>query len=165
MLLVVLEQPVRVRRQPEEVVVLADELDRPLVDRAEVPLEELGLRVVRLAVDAVQALVVAQVDVVAAVVVHGVEDLDHRVPVPRLGGAYVVVVGDVEPRPHRATSLELVDPLLAPTPFASAARCTFSPCRRSPPMEDVLAAEPVVARDHVVPTALYAVPIWGTSFA
>ena len=66
-----LEQPIRVGRQPEEVVVLAQELDGALVDRAEVPREELGLEVVRLARHAVEALVVPEVDVLAPVVADG----------------------------------------------------------------------------------------------
>ena len=68
--LVVLEQPVRVGREAEEVVLLLHHLDRPLVDRAQTPLQEVRLRVVELAGHAVEALVGIQVDVVPAVAVH-----------------------------------------------------------------------------------------------
>ncbi len=108
---VVLEQAVRVRREPEEVVLLAHLFDGPPVDRA-VPLDQVVLGVVGLARDAVQALVRALVDVVAAVVVHGLQDLRDRLVVARLGRADVVVVADVEALPDLAPAgLEGVGPL------------------------------------------------------
>ncbi len=68
-----LEQAVAVGREPEEVVLLLHHLDRPLVDRAEAALQEVGLRVVELAGHAVQAFVRVQVDVVPPVPVDFVK--------------------------------------------------------------------------------------------
>ena len=64
MRLVVLEEAVPVGGEAEEVVLLGHELDRAVVDRTE-PLHQLLLDVVGLARDAVQALVVTEVDVAA----------------------------------------------------------------------------------------------------
>ena len=131
MLGVVREQPVLVARQLEEVVLLGDVLDRPAVDRA-VAVDELVLGVVRLARDAVEAFVGAELDV--ARVVDRLQELLHRLVVARLGRADEVVVGDVERVPRVAEAPRgLVDELPAGVmPRASAARCTFRPCSSVP---------------------------------
>ena len=94
MLLVVRQQPVLVAREPEEVVLLGDVLDDRPVDGAALAVVELVLLVVELAAHAVEALVAVELDVAA--VVDALEELLHRPLVPGLGGADVVVVGDVE---------------------------------------------------------------------
>ncbi len=68
--LVVLQEAVSIGREPEEVVLLLHHLDRTLVDRAQLALQEVPLHVVELAGHAVQALVRVEVDVVPTVVVH-----------------------------------------------------------------------------------------------
>ncbi len=100
MLGVVLEQAVLVAREPEEVVLLGDVLDHGAVDRAAEAVVELVLLVVELAAHAVEALVAVELDV--AVVVDPLEELLHRPAVAGLGGADVVVVGDVEAVPRGA---------------------------------------------------------------
>ena len=100
MLGVVREESVLVAREPEEVVLLGDVLDDRPVDRAAQALVELVLLVVELAADAVEALVAVELDV--AGVVHPLQELLHRPPVPGLGRADVVVVGDVEAVPRLA---------------------------------------------------------------
>ena len=91
------EQPVLVGRELEEVVVLADELDVAAALRAGVVLVELLFGEVRLARDAVPALVGPGVDL-AALVERAQQRLDPLF-VTRLGGADEVVVGDVEHLP------------------------------------------------------------------
>ena len=88
-LLVPLEQGLLVLREPEEVVLLAHQLDGAAVDGA-VAVDQLGLGVVRLAGHAVEALVRAEVDV--AGVVAGLQQLVHGPVVAGLGGADEVVV-------------------------------------------------------------------------
>ncbi len=92
------EQAVLVAREAEEVVLLGDVLDDRAVDRAALAVVELVLLVVELAAHAVEALVAVELDVAA--VVDPLEELLHRHLVPGLGGADVVVVGDVEVVPR-----------------------------------------------------------------
>src|SRR4051794_25256436 len=154
------EQSVRVRRQPEEVVVLTDVLDRALVDRAEVPLEEVGLVVIGLAVDAVETLVVAEVDVVASIVLDRPEDLDHRVAMARLRGPDVVVVGDVEPRPHLPPlRLELVHPCLGSDAVGLGRALHLEPVFvGASEVKDILTAKAVPTRDEVGADGVVGVP-------
>ena len=91
------EQPVLIRRELEEVVVLVDELDLARALRARVVRVQLVLGVVRLVGDAVPALVLALVDL-ASVVEHLHEVLDPAL-VALLGRADEVVVADVEQLP------------------------------------------------------------------
>ena len=84
-----LEQAVLVAGEPEEVVLLRDPVDRDAVDRA-VAVDEIGLGVIELAGDAVEALVGVELDV--AVVVDPLEELLDADPVPGLGGADEVVL-------------------------------------------------------------------------
>ncbi len=107
-LLVPVEQALLVLRQLEEVVLLGDVLDGAAVDGA-VPVDQLGLGVVRLARDAVEALVRAELDV--AVVVAGLQELLDGHVVARLGGADEVVVGDLQQLPR---ILEAHDRLIGP---------------------------------------------------
>ncbi len=148
--LVVLQEPVGVGGETEEVVLLPELLDRPVVDRA-VPVDQVVLGVEELARDAVQALVGPQVDVVPAVVVDGLEELDHRRHVPGLGGPDVVVVGDVQAVPDLLPpGLHVVDPPLGIHPGGLGGPLELLPVLVGPgQMEDLLAAEPVVAGDHV----------------
>ena len=88
-----LEQAVCVAAELEEVVLLLHVLDGRAVDRA-VAVDQLVLGVVRLARDAVQALVGAELDV--AGVVAGLQQRLDAAVVARLGRADEVVVGDVE---------------------------------------------------------------------
>ncbi len=97
---VVLEQAVFVARQAEEVVLLHHVLDRRAVDGAVGAAVELVFLVVELAADAVETLVAVELDV--AGVVDPLEHLLHRGAVAGLGGADVVVVGDVELVPRLA---------------------------------------------------------------
>jgi hypothetical protein len=132
-LLVVLEQTVRVRGEPEEVVVLREELDRDLVDRAELTGQEVGLVVVELARHAVEALVVTEVDVVPAVLVDGQQDLPDRLLVPRLRGPDVVVVAmSSRAQTSRHFGSMASTHSCGVTPAASAARCSFRPCSSVP---------------------------------
>ena len=96
MALVVLEQGLLERAQPEEVVLLLHLDHRAAVHRA-LAVDELLLGVVVLAGDAVQAGVGAQLN--EAVVVDLLEELLHHRVVPGLGGADEVVVADVEALP------------------------------------------------------------------
>ncbi len=92
------EQPVLEATQAEEVVLLLDALDRPLVYSAQIARIELVVGVVLLAGDAVLALVEIELDVagvVAALQQFGDADL-----VTLLGGADEVVVGDVQLLPR-----------------------------------------------------------------
>jgi hypothetical protein len=84
-----------------------------------VAVDQLVLAVIRLAGDAVQALVPTQIDVVAAVVVDGLEEPGDRGLVPGFGGPDVVVVGDVQELPglpppglHPVDELLRLEPLL-----------------------------------------------------
>ena len=76
MRLVVVEERLRVLAQPEEVAALLDALDRLLMNRAEVALEQLLLGLERLASDAVPILVVVEVDVAP-----GLHELPERLNV------------------------------------------------------------------------------------
>ncbi len=67
------QEPLLVGRQAEEVVLVPKQLDGPLVDGAQAALEQIALGVVALARDAVEALVVVQVDVVTPVAPDGVQ--------------------------------------------------------------------------------------------
>ena len=149
-LLVVLEQPVRVGGEAEEVVLLDHALDGPLVDRAEA-VDEVVLGVVGLARHAVQALVRPQVDVVPAVVVDRVEELLDRGRVARLGGPDVVVVGDVQAGPDLLpTRLHLVDPLLGGhAPLLGGPLELQAVLVGAGEVEDLLAAQPVEPGDEV----------------
>src|SRR5215472_5450994 len=90
----VLDQPLLVLGHPEEVVLLFDEGQRPLVIWT-LAVDDLLLRVEALAPVAIPAAVLAEVDL--AGVVELLEDgLDHAL-VARLRGADEVVVGDAEP--------------------------------------------------------------------
>src|SRR5690606_5743392 len=86
-----------------------------LVDRAEVAFLQVGFRVVRLAVGAVEPPVDALVDV--ALVVQLLEDVLHPLLVPFLGGADEVVVADVEGLPKfldpRDDLVDVLERLLA----------------------------------------------------
>ena len=87
------------RREAEEVVLLLEVLDGPLVDRAQVAGRiELVVGVVLLARHAVLALVDVELDV--AGVVATLQQLGDGGLVARLGGADEVVVGDVQPLPR-----------------------------------------------------------------
>ena len=113
-LFVPVEQRLLVLREPEEVVLLADQLDRSAVDGA-VAVDQLALGVVGLARDAVEAFVGAEVDV--AGVVAGLQQLVHGPVVAGLGRADEVVVGDVEQLPGVAEALDgLVGPLAVASP-------------------------------------------------
>ncbi len=87
------EQPLLERAQLEEVVVLLHQHHGTAVDGT-VPVDELVLRVVVLARDAVEPRVRRQLDV--PVVVNALQELLHDGVVAGLGGADEVVVGDVE---------------------------------------------------------------------
>ncbi len=87
----------------EEVVLLLHVLDRPVVDGAQRPVDQVVDRVVGLARHAVQALVRAELDV--AVVVDPLQDLLHGGVVAGLAGADEVVVRDVEQLPGVAEAL------------------------------------------------------------
>src|SRR5207302_1055886 len=89
---VMVEQPLLVAGEAEEPVLLLHPLDRAPVDGAEA-VDELGLGVVSLAGDAVEALVRVELDV--AVVVDGLEKLLHGPGGALCGGAYAVGVGDL----------------------------------------------------------------------
>ena len=99
--------------QLEEPVLLGEPLDGPLVHRAELAVEQVALGVVRLARDAVPALVDALVHV--AVVVDRLHEPLHALVVARLGRADEVVVGDVEGGPGVDVATARLD---RPTPGA-----------------------------------------------
>ena len=92
------EQAVLEARQAEEVVLLLELLDRQLVDRAQVAGQQVVVAVVQLAAHAVLAPVQVELDV--AGVVAALQQLDDGGPVPRLGRADEVVVGDLEVLPR-----------------------------------------------------------------
>ena len=92
------EQTVLEARQAEEVVLLLELLDRQLVDRAEVAGQQVVVAVVQLAAHAVLAPVQVELDV--AGVVAALQQLDDGRPVPRLGRADEVVVGDLQVLPR-----------------------------------------------------------------
>ncbi len=148
---VVREEPVRVRREPEEVVLLHDVFDGTLVDRAQPAVEQLFRRVVRLARDAVQPLVGTEVDVVPAVLVHVGEELLDRALVAGLRGPDVVVVGDVQARPDLLPlRLHVVDPDLGREAGRLGGALQLQAVLVGPrEVEDVLPAQPVVAGDEV----------------
>ena len=114
-----------------------------------VALDQLGFGVVRLAGNAVGALVGAELDV--TVVADRREHLGHRPVVTGLGGANEVVVGDVELPPR----------LLEPLAGAVGHRARVEPeglgrllhlqpvLVRAGEVEDVVAEEPVPPRDGV----------------
>ena len=139
------EQPIGVRGKPEEVVLLADVLHGPAVDRA-LAVDELVLRVVELARDAVQAFVDAEVDVVTTVVVDGAQQSLDGVDVSTLRRADVVVVGDVQASPDLAPArLHLVDPRLRLHPRRLGGALELQAVLVRPgEMEHLLAAQPVV---------------------
>ena len=111
LLLVPLDEPVLEGAQPEEVVVLLQDLYRGPVDRTQQPVQQLGLGVVLLTGDAVEPAVRVLDD--PAVVVDLLEELLHRSVVPGLGGADEVIVADVQLVPHcREPGRELIGPLL-----------------------------------------------------
>ncbi len=147
---VVLEQRLRVCGEAEEVVLLAHPLHGASVDGAH-PVHELVLGVVGLARDAVQALVRPLVDVVPAVVVHGLEQRGHRGRVPRLRGPDVVVVRDLQPAPHLAPPrLHLVDERLGVLPVRPGPALDVLPVLVGPGEEqDVVAPQAVVPGDEV----------------
>ena len=99
--LVPVEQGLLEGRQGEEPVLLAEVLDRAVVDRA-VAVDQVVLGVVRLAGHAVQALVGVLVDV--AVVLGRGQQLLHGGVVAGLGGADEVVVADVQQLPGLAVA-------------------------------------------------------------
>ena len=148
--LVVLEQPLRVRREPEEVVLLHHAFDRRPVDGAH-PVHELVLGVVRLAGHAVQALVGPEVDVVPAVLVDGGQQPLDGLLVAGLGRADVVVVGDVEAGPDLLPPRRhLVHPGLRVHPGRLGRALELEAVLVGPgEVEDLLAAEPVVPGDEV----------------
>src|SRR5438093_12926565 len=91
-----LDEPVLVLRHLEEVVLLLDEREWPLVVRA-LAVDDLLLRVEALAAVAVPSAVLAEVDL--AGVVELLEDGLHHHLVAGLGGADEIVVGDAAPGP------------------------------------------------------------------
>ncbi len=91
------EEAVLEPRQAEEVVLLLEVVDRPLVDRAQLAVDQLVVGVVLLARHAVLAAVEVELDV--AGVVAALQQLDHGALVPRFGRADEVVVGDLEAPP------------------------------------------------------------------
>ena len=110
MFLVPLEQGLFEAGELEEPVLLGEPLDRPLVQRAQVAAYEVGLRVVRLARNAVPALVKTLMHV--PVVVDRLHEALHGLDVAGLGRADEVVVGDLEASPGlEVTAAHLVDPL------------------------------------------------------
>src|SRR5262249_638274 len=122
-------EPVGVRRQPEEEVLLLRPLARQLVDRADVVgLPQLVLVLEGLAARAVPARVLAPVDGVLPVgrlrAVEPVPELEDAALVDVLRRADEAVVADVEPRPERleprrelVAVLLLGDPALARDPL------------------------------------------------
>jgi hypothetical protein len=111
---VVLQQPVGVLGDAEEVVLLPDGVDRSAVDRA-VAVDQLLGAVELLAGHTVQALVAVQVDV--ALVVQLLPQVLHGQHVALLGGADEVVVGDVQLGPGGLPPLhDLVGPGLRVEP-------------------------------------------------
>ena len=95
------EQSVFEAREPEEVVLLLEVLDRAMVDRAQVldtvDRDQVVVGVVQLAGHAVETLEHVELDV--ARVVAALEQFGDGRLVARFGGADEVVVGDVEPSP------------------------------------------------------------------
>ena len=92
-------QALLVAAEAEEVVLLLERGDRlARVDRAVAAVDQLALLVVRLAGDAVRALVGVELDV--AVVLDPLQQRLHGGVVAGLGGADEVVVGDVEAVPR-----------------------------------------------------------------
>ena len=92
------EQAVLEAREAEEVVLLLELLDRQLVDRAQVAGEQVVVAVVQLAAHAVLPPVQVELDV--AGVVAALQQLDDGGPVPWLGRADEVVVGDLQVLPR-----------------------------------------------------------------
>ena len=164
--LVVLQEPVRVGGEPEEVVLLPHALDGPTVDRAH-PVHELVLRVVRLARDAVQALVVPDVDVLSPVLVT--RPAGAAGPPVRAGarsfGCSRRSRSRAAPTPRAISAPSRRPTRWGSMPAASAARWSFRPCSsvpvrwktRSPRIRWYRATKSVA-------TALYAWPMCGTSF-
>ena len=148
MLGVIREQAVGVARQLEEVVLLDDVLDRPHVDRT-IAVDQLVLRVVRLARDAIEALVGSELDV--ARVVDRLQELLHRRVMARLGGADEVVVGDVESVPGVAEMRRrLVDQFLGrDAPRFRGALHLQAVLVGAGQEEDLVAPEPAPTGEHV----------------
>ncbi len=112
---VVIDESLLEVRQLEEVVLLGDALDRRAVDRAHA-VDQLVLGVIRLARDAVEPLVGAELD--GSGVVDHLEELLYRPFVPRLGGTDEVGVGEVEQRRERTElCARAVDHLLGRDPL------------------------------------------------
>ena len=149
MLGVVREQPVGEPRELEEVVLLDDVLDRAQVNRAVPVVDELVLGVVRLARNAVEALVGTELDV--ARVVDLLQKALHRLVVTGLGRADEVVVGDVEPVPRVAeVPGRLVDQLLRRHALRLGRPLHFQTVLvGAGQIEDLVTAEPAPARENV----------------
>ncbi len=155
--LVVGEELLAVLAQLEEVVLLAEDLDRLLVDRAQLltcevalAVEELTRELVLLAADAVRALVAALVDL--ALVVQVLDELLDAVRVPLLRGADEVVVRDLQVLPERLPRFgdELVGPLLrADAVRLRGAHDLLTVLVRAGEVPHLLAALAVPAGEHV----------------
>ena len=91
---VVLEQRLRELRQPEEVALLAQALDRVAAGRTAASVEQLRFRHEQLVDGAVPAFVAGLVEVAA--IAHPPPDRLRRALVPRFGRADEVVVRDVQ---------------------------------------------------------------------
>ena len=94
-----LQHPRAPPAQPEEVVPLAPPLEvaARMLDAA--PVHDLRLLLELLAADAVESLVLADVDIVGVVLPDQLDEAGDRPLVPLLGGADPVVVGAEEPGP------------------------------------------------------------------
>src|SRR6266851_7833058 len=78
---------------PEEVIALADQLHRPVVRRAEITGQQLLVSIETLAIDAVEALVIAEIDI--SPLMSPREHLLHELLVHRIGGSHPEVDGGV----------------------------------------------------------------------
>jgi hypothetical protein len=118
------------------------------VDRA-VAVHQVGLGVVQLAGDAVEALVGVELDV--AVVVDPLEKRLHRDVVPGLGGPDEVGVGDFQELPGLPEALaRLIDPRLGGHPPGLGGALHLEPVFIGPGQEhDVVTPEAAPPGDHV----------------
>ena len=91
----VFEHLLAVLLDPQEVVALADQLDGAVVRGADVAGQQFFFGVEALAIDAVQPLVIAKVDIAARV--RAPQHLLHPLLMDLVGGAHPVVVADAEP--------------------------------------------------------------------